>query len=320
MSAAVLEINNARRSFADRPALHDVSLQVQAGEIVALLGPNGAGKTTLMRAVAGRLRLDTGSVRVMGEDPLKAATARSALGIVPQTIALYPQLTARQNLDVLARLCGLQGKQVQVAVDTALLNAALQDRADEQLSALSGGMQRRLNIVAGSLHQPQLLLLDEPTVGVDLQARELIHALLRKLCAAGIGILFSTHDFDQAAVVADRAVFMSQGKVLLEGPVAELIQQSFGDAKEVVVELARPASAETSLLLKNTALIAAEDELIWSGPLTGGYAEIASLEAQLQAAGAHVTEIRVREPGLGGVFRQVMMREQANIRQQDSAL
>jgi ABC-2 type transport system ATP-binding protein len=318
MSAAVLEINNARRSFADRPALHDVSLQVQAGEIVALLGPNGAGKTTLMRAVAGRLRLDSGSVRVMGEDPLKAATARSALGIVPQTIALYPQLTARQNLDVLARLSGLQGKQVQAAVDTALLNAALQDRADEQLSVLSGGMQRRLNIVAGSLHHPQLLLLDEPTVGVDMQARELIHALLRKLCATGIGILFSTHDFDQAAVVADRAVFMAQGKVLLEGSVTELIQQSFGDAREVVVELAQPGSAETSQLLQKTGLIAAADDLIWSGPLTGGYAEIAGLEAQLQAAGAQVAEIRVREPGLGGVFRQLMMSEQTSIKQQES--
>jgi ABC-2 type transport system ATP-binding protein len=318
MSAAVLEINNARRSFADRPALHDVSLQVQAGEIVALLGPNGAGKTTLMRAVAGRLRLDSGSVRVMGEDPLKAATARSALGIVPQTIALYPQLTARQNLDVLARLSGLQGKQVQAAVDTALLNAALQDRADEQLSVLSGGMQRRLNIVAGSLHHPQLLLLDEPTVGVDMQARELIHALLRKLCATGIGILFSTHDFDQAAVVADRAVFMAQGKVLLEGSVTELIQQSFGDAREVVVELAQPGSSETSQLLQKTGLIAAADDLIWSGPLTGGYAEIAGLEAQLQAAGAQVAEIRVREPGLGGVFRQLMMSEQTSIKQQES--
>jgi ABC-2 type transport system ATP-binding protein len=320
MSAAVLEICNARRSFADRPALNDVSLQVQPGEIVALLGPNGAGKTTLMRAVAGRLQLDSGSVRVLGEDPLKAASARSALGIVPQTIALYPQLTARQNLDVLARLSGLKGQQVQAAIETALINAALQDRADDLLTALSGGMQRRLNIVAGTLHHPRLLLLDEPTVGVDMQARDSIHVLLRKLCNTGIGILFSTHDFEQAAVIADRAVFMAQGKVLLEGGVAELIQQSFGDAKEVVVELAQPALEDAHKVLEHSGLILAENAHAWCGPLQGGYGEIANLEAQLESAGAHVTEIRVREPGLGGVFRQLMISEQKNIKQQEAAI
>ena len=153
MSATILEIANASRAFADRAALHDVSLQVAAGEIVALLGPNGAGKTTLMRAIAGRLRLDSGSVRVLGLDPYTSDAARAALGIVPQSIALYPQLTVRQNLDVFARLSGLKKQAMAAAIDAALTRAALTDRADERLTTLSGGMQRRLNIVAGTLHQ-----------------------------------------------------------------------------------------------------------------------------------------------------------------------
>jgi ABC-2 type transport system ATP-binding protein len=313
MSAAVLEISNARRSFADRPALHDVCLQVQPGEILALLGPNGAGKTTLMRAVAGRLQLDSGSIRVMGMDPLKNSSARSSLGIVPQTIALYPQLTARQNLDVLARLNGLKGGSVQTAVKKALQQAALESRADEPLSALSGGMQRRLNIVAGTLHEPKLLLLDEPTVGVDMHSRESIQALLGKLRDTGIGILFSTHDFDQAAAVADRAAFMAQGRVLLEGSVAALIADTFGDAKEVVLELAQTATPDTCKVLAKYGLIAGVDETVWRGPLTGGYTEIASLEAQLHAAGAQVTELRVRDPGLDGVFMKLMESEKNRV-------
>ena len=298
MSAVALEISNACRTFADSQGLTDVSLNVDAGEIVALLGPNGAGKTTLIRAATGQLLLDSGSVRVAGLDP----AARRALGIVPQTIALYPQLSGRENLDIFARLMGLKGKAIGRAVDEALRRAGLQDRADELLTQLSGGMQRRLNIVAGALHGPKLLLLDEPTVGVDLHARESIQVLLRELRDAGIAILVSTHDFEQAASLADRAAFMASGRLLRVGPVSALIYSVFGDAKEGSVSLARPASGEVVLILRNFKLRPALDKQLWSGPLQGGYAELAMLEAQLEQAGAHVAETRLRDPGLAGVF------------------
>jgi ABC-2 type transport system ATP-binding protein len=306
MSATVLEISNASRAFADRQALHDVSLTVAAGEIVALLGPNGAGKTTLLRAVAGRLQLDSGSVLVMGKNPLDDNSARGALGIVPQSIALYPHLTARQNLDVFARLSGLKGSAIKKSVDEALTCAALQDRADDVLSDLSGGMQRRLNIMAGTLHHPKLLLLDEPTVGVDMQARESIYALLQDLRDAGMAILFITHDFDQAAAIAGRAAFMAQGKLLLEGSVAGLIKDAFGGAKEGVVELLQAATPEAQQILTASGLSSTDEQYVWSGPLTGGYADITRLEHHLETSGAHIAEIRVREPGLGGVFMQLM--------------
>jgi len=309
MSATILEIANASRAFAKRPALHDVSLQVAAGEIVALLGPNGAGKTTLMRAIAGRLRLDSGSVRILGMDPYTSDAARATLGIVPQSIALYPQLTVRQNLDVFARLTGLKQPGMAASIDAALTRAALTDRADERLTTLSGGMQRRLNIVAGTLHQPKILLLDEPTVGVDIQMREAIHALLRELRDAGMAILFSTHDFDQAAAVADRAAFMKDGRLLLAGPVPELIRAAFGDAKEIVVLLDQLPPPPAQKILVDWGFTQSEDQHEWHGPLKGDYTALAQLETQLQQATAHVAEIRVREPGLGGVFMRLMDRK-----------
>lgn len=311
MSAIVLQIDEARRAFADRQALQGVTLSVSAGEIVALLGPNGSGKTTLMRAIAGRLALDQGSVSVLGFNPVTDSRARQALGIVPQSIALYPQLTARQNLEVLAKLSGLKKIASDAAVEEALIRTDLLDRADEQLAVLSGGMQRRLNIIAGTLHRPKLLLLDEPTVGLDMHARESIHALLKTLSETGIGMLLSTHDFEQAAEVADRAAFMSQGRLLIEGPVAGLIKEFFGDAKEAVVTLAHPVPPVALGILTEFGLSASREELVWSGPLSDGYAKLALLESQMKQADVHVAEMRIREPGLGGVFMQLMDKDSA---------
>jgi ABC-2 type transport system ATP-binding protein len=302
MSAAVLEIIDARRAFAERKALQDVTISVAPGEILALLGPNGAGKTTLIRAASGRLRLEAGTVRVANGDPARDKSARRALGIVPQSIALYPHLTARENLDVFARLMGIRGKGVAAAVQLGLERAGLVERGNDLLTSLSGGMQRRLNIVAGVLHEPRLLILDEPTVGVDLAARESIHALLHDLRDAGIGILLTTHDFDQAASMADRVAFMVEGRVLMEGAVAELLQSVFGDAKELVVSLDGTANDAADAVLREFNLLPTRDGRLWSGPLSGGYEEIPEIERRLEAAGVHAAEMRLRDPGLSGVF------------------
>jgi ABC-2 type transport system ATP-binding protein len=308
-SDAILQIDHASRAFTDSPALADVTLRVSRGEILALLGPNGAGKTTLMRAAAGRLRLDSGSVTIGGKNPLTENAARSSLGIVPQSIALYTQLSVRQNLDVFARLSGLRGAAIDAAIARALERADLADRAEDPVSSLSGGMQRRINIVAGTLHDPQLLILDEPTVGVDLRARETIHALLRTLRDSGMAILFSTHDFDQAAAVADRAAIMVAGHLRKEGPVGALIHSVFGDAREVIINLAAPAAAAVTDLLKLNGLSPADDTHTWIGALSGGYGELAELEQKLTVAGAHVASVSMREPGLAGVYRYLLGEE-----------
>jgi ABC-2 type transport system ATP-binding protein len=306
MSEPVLEVTSARRAFADHAALQDVSLQLAAGELLVLLGPNGAGKTTLMRAIAGRLRLDGGSVRVAGGDPASEPEVRRVLGIVPQTIALYPHLTAEENLDVFARLMGLKGGAVAEALDLGLARAGLEERRRNLLTELSGGMQRRLNIVAGTLHNPSLLLLDEPTVGVDIAARERIHNLLRRLRDAGMAIMLSTHDFEQATGVADRVAFMRAGRLVGQGTQAELVEQTFGSAKEILITVSEPRHEELMLSLGLKPL---PGKLQWSGPLVGGAAELPVVEARLSEEGVHVVEIRVREPGLESVYRQLTAEE-----------
>jgi ABC-2 type transport system ATP-binding protein len=302
MTEAVLEIVNASRSFADRTALHEVSLEVGPGEIVALLGPNGAGKTSLMRAATGRLLLDGGIVRIDGLNPAVDKAARHKLGIVPQTIALYEHLTAAENLDVFGRLMGLKGDALDSAADLALQRAGLADRRSSLLTELSGGMQRRLNIVAGTLHEPALLLLDEPTVGVDISARERIHELLRELRNTGMAILFSTHDFEQAASVADRAAFMREGRILVSGQTRELVRSIFGDNKELVISLAHAQQACTEILAREYSLKSSADGMNWSGPVSASLAELPQIEARLEEAGLDVTELRIREPGLDSVY------------------
>jgi ABC-2 type transport system ATP-binding protein len=302
LNKPVLQVTAARRAFAERQALQDVSLTLRPGEIIALLGPNGAGKTTLMRAIAGRLKLDSGAVSLCGQDPYLEPSARAKLGIVPQTIALYPALTPRQNLDIFARLAGLRGAAIKAAVAEALARAQLADRADEALHGLSGGMQRRLNIVAGTLQNPVLLLLDEPTVGVDLDARQTIHALLQDLRDAGMAILVSTHDFEQASAIADRVAFMAGGKLLADGPVAALVHQVFGDAKEGVVAFSSGVGEKAGRILSDFGFRATSDTRLWSGPVTGGYQALAELEKELETSGVHVAELRLRDPDLNGVF------------------
>jgi ABC-2 type transport system ATP-binding protein len=303
--SAVLEITNANRVFAERLALQDVNLALAGGEILVLLGANGAGKTTLMRAASGRLQLQSGTVRVAGFDPATDPAGRKLLGVVPQTIALYPHLTARQNLEVFARLMGLSSGAAEQAVELAFERAGLADRADDLLGQLSGGMQRRLNIVAGTLHNPKLLLLDEPTVGVDLAAREKIQSLLKKLRDGGMAIMVSTHDFDQAARLADRVAFMEAGQMLRQGSVQQVVTSVFGDAKEGLVRLNSPASAEGAAILRQFGLQQTKDEHRWSGPFAGSYADLASLEERLAHLGLHVSEARLRDPTLAGVYMQL---------------
>ena len=163
-----LSVSDAARRIDARQLLSGASLTVAPGSIVGLLGPNGAGKTSLLRAVAGRLRLDRGDIRIAGLETA-AARRQGRLGVVPQDIALYPHMTVRENLGALGRLAGVPGRELPARVDEGLAWARLEDRAGAIVTTLSGGMRRRVNLVAGTLHHPALLLLDEPTVGVDVE-------------------------------------------------------------------------------------------------------------------------------------------------------
>ncbi len=279
------------------------------GEIYALLGPNGAGKTSLVRAISGRVRLDAGSIRLGGADPRLNPSLRRRLGLVPQEIALYPELTVRENLEVLGRLAGLASDRVAEATTRALEWTGLVDRASRRVATLSGGLKRRVNLAAGTLHRPAVLLLDEPTVGVDPQARERIHELLRGLREEGMAILLATHDLDQAAELADRIGILVDGKVRAEGTLAELVDASFGSARELGLHLVTAPDETAMRLLQAEGLSSGSDPRIWTGPLAGGFSSVSALGQRLAEARVPLTELRLREPGLRGVFFRVAGRE-----------
>jgi ABC-2 type transport system ATP-binding protein len=308
-SQALLEVRGLQRRFGEGRGLLGADLELRRGEIYALLGPNGAGKTSLVRAICGRLRLDGGEVRLLGGDPLRDASVRRGLGLVPQEIALYPELSVRENLEVLGRLAGLPAAELPRAVAEALDWIGLAERAGSRVAELSGGQKRRVNLAAGTLHGPEVLLLDEPTVGVDPSARERIHDMLRDLRGRGLAVLLTTHDLDQATELADRIGILVDGRIRAEGSLAELVEASFGGRRELALRLADGPGPDVARALEAEGLRAIAEGREWAGPLEGGFDALAGLGRRLAAAGVPIAELRLREPGLRGVFFHVAGRE-----------
>jgi ABC-2 type transport system ATP-binding protein len=307
-SGPILTVDDVRHAFGPRQVLNGVSLEVRAGEIYALLGPNGAGKTTLVRAICGRLKPSGGQVRLVGRDPYLDGEARSALGLAPQALALYPQLTVAENLETFASLAGLKGRAVAEAVARAMDVTQTTERARSLVRTLSGGYQRRVNIAAAILAGPKLLVLDEPTVGVDMPAREAIADALRRLRHDGIGVLLVTHDLDQAQRLADRVGFLRSGEKVLEGAPEALLAEAFGDRMEVEVDVVEPAP-EAALAAEG--LIRADRPGAWVCLAADGYGLAGSIARRLHANGVEVTEVRVRRPSLHHLFARVVEQRRA---------
>ena len=202
----------------------DVSLSVAAGEVVGLLGPNGAGKSTTMNMACGVLAPDAGTVRITGE-PLspRRRDLRAKLGVVPQDLAVYPDLTARQNLHFFGTLQGLSGADLERRVADALARTGLTGRADDRPEHYSGGMKRRLNFGCALLHDPAVLILDEPTVGVDPQSRAHLLSAVRDLAAGGTAVVYASHYMEEVEAVCDRVAVVDAGRVLAAGRIDELL-------------------------------------------------------------------------------------------------
>jgi ABC-2 type transport system ATP-binding protein len=234
-----LEVSDLRKAFGGQKALEGVSLSIAPGEIVGLLGPNGAGKTTLVRSVVGRVRPDSGTLSVFGLPPTHRA-APASRGWVPQEVALYPLLTPRENLWTFGRYQGLASAALQAAIDRSLDWIGLADRAKDKTAALSGGMKRRLNIAAGTIHGPRLLLLDEPTVGVDPQSRERIYTMIGQLKAQGVALLYTTHYMEEAERLCDRIAIIDHGRIIAAGTREELVRQTLGNRQTVTIDADAP--------------------------------------------------------------------------------
>jgi ABC-2 type transport system ATP-binding protein len=232
----VLTLQGLHKRFGDRIAVDGLSLEVRRGEILGLLGPNGAGKSTTIHMAVGLVAPDQGTVDVDGQGSPSRPDVRRRLGVAPQALALYEALTPEENLRFFARVQGLSGRALEARVTWALDFSELRDRRKDRAGELSGGMKRRLNLAAALVHDPELVLLDEPTVGVDPQSRNAILDRVVELRGQDRAIVYTTHYMEEASRICDRVAIVDHGRVLATGTVPELLSGHGGDPTLVVIE------------------------------------------------------------------------------------
>ena len=299
-----LEVEQVVKRFGDLTAVNEVSLNVAAGECLGLLGPNGAGKSTLIRSIVGRVIPDSGSVAVFGA--LAASTeARMTLGWVPQELAIYPRISCTENLGAFGRYYGLKGQSLKDAIAWCLHWAALEDRAGELARNLSGGMKRRLNMAAGMLHRPRVVLFDEPTVGVDPQSRNRIFEMIELLRDEGAALIYTTHYMEEAERLCDRIAIVDHGKIIATGTKEELVRGAFGTRSQVLARFSGDEGAIGAWTARN------------GGRMNEGTAEftveqateIARLLDDATRARLELVDVSLRRPNLESVFLHLTGRE-----------
>jgi ABC-2 type transport system ATP-binding protein len=286
----MIEVRNLRKSFGATIAVDGVSFDIGKGETFGLLGPNGAGKTTTIGMLVGVVWPDDGTVRVNGAAKPTESAARMAIGVAPQSLSIYEELTAKENLTFFARLYRLSGARLAERVAWALDFAELSDRAKDRVKTFSGGMKRRLNLAVALVHDPQVLILDEPTVGVDPQSRNHIFRRVEELKSRGRTIIYTTHYMEEAQRLCDRVAIMDRGKLLDMDCVERLINRH-GGRSVVKALLVRPPS----------------DPAVLPAPLDGLSLRFESerpLEevARLSTAGVALQTLEVARPDLETVF------------------
>jgi ABC-2 type transport system ATP-binding protein len=299
----VLECRGLRRRFGEIVAVDGVGFRIAAGETYGLLGPNGAGKTTTISMIAGLLERDGGEVTVDGEPmTTRSVRAKSAIGYVPQDLAIYPDLSGRENLMFFARLYGMPTAEARRRIAEVLTLTGLADRAGDQAKHYSGGMKRRLNIGLGLLHRPRLLILDEPTVGVDPQSRNAILDSVTALSGAGMAVLYTTHYMEEAERLCDRIGIIDHGRLIAEGTRDDLVRM-VGEGDQVRLsaagDLARAAAglAARSWVRQARALDGGIDLVV-----ENARSELPAILSDVASGGVAIRSVEVTEPDLEAVF------------------
>ncbi|HJX00885.1 MAG TPA: ABC transporter ATP-binding protein [Terriglobales bacterium] len=297
VSALPLHIEALVKRFGELTAVDGISLELNGAECLGLLGPNGAGKSTLIRSIVGRVIPQAGKVLVFGA-PADSVGARMALGWVPQDLALYPRLTCRENLEAFGRYHGLRRAALATAVEWCLNWAGLADRARDTVASFSGGMKRRLNMAAGLIHRPKVILMDEPTVGVDPQSRNRIFEMIETLRDQGISMIYTTHYMEEAERLCDRIAIIDHGRIIALGTKEELVRNAFASRSEV---FARFGTSDASVV----AWVRERGGVFDNGTarFTIEHAtEIAGLLDDAANAGHELVDVSLRKPNLESVF------------------
>jgi ABC-2 type transport system ATP-binding protein len=299
----VLVVDGLVRRYGDLTAVDGVSFHIDAGETYGLLGPNGAGKTTTISMVAGLIPADAGTVTVAGEimSPGQVEVKRH-IGLVPQDLAIYPELTATENLAYFGRLQGLRGGELAQRTGEVLDLVGLADRAKEATKNFSGGMKRRLNIGVGLLHRPTLLILDEPTVGVDPQSRNAILESVETLSVEGMAVLYTTHYMEEAERLCDRIAIMDSGRIQAEGTRGDLVTLT-GDLDHIRLAGAgnTAATAEALRALPAVEQVAADRRSLVL-TVRDAPANVAGIVTTATETGMTLSDVEITRPDLESVF------------------
>lgn len=293
--SVVVQVRDARKAFGGVEVLRGAALNVQEGELLALLGSDGAGKTTLLRAIAGRLRLDSGEIELFGQR-VNGALSADSLSLVPQELILYPLLNARENLEIFGRINGVALDDLKARVDWALEWTELTAFCLEPVESLSSGMKRRLNLACGVLHGPRVLLVDEPTVGIDRESRERIYEMLGQLCSTGYTVLLTTRQIEEAETRADRIVILENGAVIAAGTFSELVEQTVGNQRMVTLHLERPPERPVDGFEQDGT------GSILRALVRDVAVQLPVLLVRAQAAACRIENVEVRSPSLQSVF------------------
>ncbi|MBN2162015.1 MAG: ABC transporter ATP-binding protein [Pontiellaceae bacterium] len=293
----MIKVDGLAKRYKDVPALNGISFEVSRGQTFGLLGPNGAGKTTAISILCGLVRADGGTVALAGQTDPTRPEVRRVLGLAPQSLAIYEDLSAQKNLEFFARLYGYSGKNLSRRVDFCLDVAQLTERRRHRVGTFSGGMKRRLNLACALLHEPDILLLDEPTVGVDPQSRNLIFDTIDRLKEGGATILYTTHYMEEAERLCDRVAIVDHG-LLLDVDRVDALIENHGGLSHISLELSGPV---VDILQLKKALgddsLTLEDQQL-------RFKSLDPMEAlsQLQGLGLDLHKLRIDRASLEDVF------------------
>lgn len=301
-----LEVTDLRKEFNNIVAVDDVSFSVYPGEVFGLLGPNGAGKSTTISMLCGLLTPTAGSISLKGSEVTKkTAEIKKLLGLVPQDVSLYPTLTAKENLVFWGRMYGLGGSLLAERVRETLDYCGLSDRANDRIDTYSGGMKRRVNIGAALLHKPELLIMDEPTVGIDPQSRSHILDTVLRLNSEGVTVIYTSHYMEEVEHLCNRVAIMDYGKIIALGTKEELAK-SVGDADRLDIEVTEVAENLLPVLseihgLSGVQSVANSDGLV-TVLVKDGHERLPQVFEVLSRNGVKVKSVNITEPNLESVF------------------
>ncbi|MEN4013150.1 MAG: ABC transporter ATP-binding protein [Bellilinea sp.] len=298
-----IEVRNLKKSFGKLHAVQDVSFHAGMGEVLSLLGPNGAGKSTTISMLCGLLPPSAGEAWIMGHSILsQPAAAKASLGVVPQDIALYPDLSARENLFFWGKMYGLRGSTLHRRVDEVLDVIGLADRQKDRVDKFSGGMKRRVNIAVALLHKPAVIIMDEPTVGIDPQSRRYILDNVKELNRQGMTVLYTTHYMEEAAELSDQIAIMDHGRIIAYGSHDELIRLV---GEQTRIDLTLNAEAERVLsawkAVEGVSRIDSTDGSV-TALVDDSNRVLPHLFDAATRAGVRITSVDIREPNLETVF------------------